>query len=128
MTERIVTAEVLRDLGACKEGLEAFLAIYPQGVVESDALRIIRSGLVDHQLKPHLGWWILHFGASPEGADLRGVNLYGVSLRKADLRRADLRKADLRFANLEGANLRGANLEGADLRGARLDNALIDIV
>jgi hypothetical protein len=136
-----VTAELLREKGACSGGIEWFDRLFPQGFEVAEWTPMHQAmTLGDPDGRKHWGWacwvgiiprhsmagWRLR-GASLRGASLQFAVFWGANLRYADLRGADLRRANLRGANLRGANLGGAdlrraNLGDADLRGANLDN------
>ena len=106
----LLTADMLREAGACESGLAAFEAAFPGGYygpwTRDTLLETLRS-----PLRAYLGWgfenhlipmWSLRF------ADLRNADLSGADLSGADLRGADLNGADLRNAGLNGADLSGA--------------------
>src|SRR5574343_188900 len=126
-----ITKELLIEKEACVEGLEAFKAAYPEGLVLETKDQLVEA------LRKGLGRWLVwfrkyfdisHLKTSQgrldlQGANLQRANLQGVDLRWADLRGAYLQRAYLQGANLQGAYLQWANLQGADLRGADLRGA-----
>ena len=113
-----ITEELLIEKNACAEGLEAFKAAYPEGLVLETKDQLVQA--LNKGLGRWLGWFgdyfnLHHLKTSQGHLDLQGANLQG-----AYLRGADLQEADLRWTNLQGADLRGADLRGADLQGAYL--------
>ena len=128
----LITEQALRDKGAYCEGIQEFLAEYPEGYdtdnwsLEEQA-RVLRSSV----LKKHIGWaWFVGLsekfsmaGANLSEANLSEANLYGANLSGANLSGAYLVGAYLVGANLSGANLSGANLSKANLSKANLYGA-----
>ena len=109
----MITVESLKAIGACKEGIEAFAEVYPNGLDPAAWTREEQLRVLKHtELRKHLGWaW-------------RNNVIPQWSMSRATLSGADLRGADLRWANLRWANLTGADLHGADLYGADLSGAI----
>src|SRR5574343_163005 len=122
-----ITEELLIEKEACAEGLEAFNAAYPEGLVLETKDQLVQA------LKKGLGCWLVwfekyfdisHLKTSQGHLDLQEANLQGANLRWANLQGANLQGAylqgaDLQRAYLQGANLRWANLQGANLRSVK---------
>lgn len=91
-----ITKQDLIDAGACREGVESFEAVLPEGW-SGEWTRLAQEFVLgDPKLRKFWGWAVVH--------DL--IPAY-------TMRGWDLRGANLQDANLQGANLQGANLEGA---------------
>ena len=101
-----ITTEILEDLEACTEGVEAFKKAYPDGW-EGEWTEALQLKVLLSPLNKYLGWaWWEKL--------LPQWNLSNANLRYADLSNADLRYADLRNANLSNADLSNANLRYAN--------------
>lgn len=90
--------------------LADYAELYPEGVHESDSLRVNLCGvnLCD--------------------TDLSGFNLSKIDLRNSNMSRTNLKNALLVGAQLQSANLRGSELSWANLSGAKLSGAkLIEV-
>lgn len=123
----LITAKLLKDHKACKEGLYAFMEAFPLGLELNSKERVVEA--IQAGLASYLGWFINTFaGELPifllsnnyasfdlSGVDLSNLNLIGADFEFANLSYANLSGSDLRKANLYGANLTNANLKGANL-------------
>src|SRR5574343_643467 len=113
-----ITKELLIEKEACVEGLEAFKAAYPEGLVLETKDQLVEA------LRKGLGRWLVWFGLYFDISHLKTsqghLDLQGVNLQEAKLRWAYLQEADLQGANLQGAKLQWVNLRGADSREANL--------
>jgi len=142
----IITRDMLINFYACKNDLEYFCELYPNGLDVSGLWGTFEERkdtwkklLSNKFLRQEIGWAI-GMGLIPSkivgdfadmnlaGANLCDANLCGSNLRNAiltrsNLRRANLTRADLFGANLFGVDLRWANLGYADLRRANLFGA-----
>jgi hypothetical protein len=102
-----VTKEILEERDACKDGIDAFVKSFPNGLNLSGWTPLCQLIIIGHpELRKFWGWAVSN-GLIPAW-----------SLVRANLVRANLDGANLDGANLDGANLYGANLDGANLDGA----------
>ena len=102
----LVTREMLRSFGACKDASNEFEKEYPDGLDISglwgtfdQANETWRGLLANEFLRQYIGWAIW-------------AGMLPARIR-ADLSRADLSRANLSWANLSEANLSWANLREA---------------
>ena len=122
-----ITHDRLVELYACQECVEAFDALYPDGLRQETWSRWHQTLMLGHPILRR-GWgWAVWKGLIPawslSGTNLIEANLSRADLREANLRRANLSRAYLIGANLSGAYLRRADLSEADLRRANLSGA-----
>ena len=118
----------LLSFNPCKEGLDLFDRIAPNGSIEIEWADTSAIALV--KANP-FGPWLDQKGLIPplrsvnwKKADLSGAYLTGANLIMVNLTGAKLSRANLTGANLFRANLTGADLTGADLTGAYLGEAI----
>lgn len=128
-----ITAEQLRQMEACKPGVEEFETWFGC-VLEGDYRPACQAFALATPMRKWLGWAWLH-GLIPmfpmRGWDLRGAHLWDVDVWRADLSGARMAGADCRDGHFHGtrfvdADLRGVNMTGAWLRCARFDGANLE--